>query len=370
MRIAWLVPGFSGDERDWCLPALLDLARALAARHDLHVFALQYPYRRDRYTVFGATVHAIGGRNRGRWHVPAVWRAALSQIAREHRRSRFDALHAFWAWEPGVIAGWLKQSIGVRTVISLAGGELIDLPEIGYGLGGRRGLLRVMRWALRRADVVTAGSAGLLARGRRLGLPAAQFAPLGVDVEMFSPEARQRETPPTIINVGSLEPVKGQADLLSAFRFVVDREPKARLVIAGNGSLKGELESFTRELGLAERVSFVGDVRHEELPALYHAAGVCVQASWHEAQGMAVLEAAACGLAIVGTPVGALADLAPEAAVTSPPGDPLRLAQALLSVLDDPARRKALGQAARRRVEDVYRLALAAERFETLYCET
>lgn len=369
MKIAWIVPGFSSDERDWCIPALLDLARVMAARHDLHIFALRYPYRRDRYRVFGATVHAIGGGHRGWWSLPGVWRAMLGEVAREHRRARFGAMHAFWVWEPGVIAVWLKRSLEARTIVSLGGGELIELPDIGYGLGHRHWVLRSMRWAINQADVVTAGSARLLDRARSMSRADERFvfAPLGVDVHVFTPAGRRQEMPPTIVNVGSLEPVKGQADLIRAFRFVVDREPKTRLVIVGDGSLRSPLESLARELAVADQVSFAGPVRHDQLPDLYRAAAVCVQTSRHEAQGMAVLEAAACGLPLVGTPVGALADLAPDAAVTSPHGDPLRLAQTILSVLSDSAWRRSLGEAARARVEAEYSLAAAADRFEGMY---
>jgi glycosyltransferase involved in cell wall biosynthesis len=370
VRIAWITPGFSSDERDWCIPALLDLARTLAARHDLHVFALRYPYRRDRYTVFGATVHAIGGAHRGRGTLPGVWRALLSEIAREHRRARFDALHAFWLWEPGVIAAWLRERLGVRTIVSLAGGELIHLPAIGYGYGGRRWLLRVMGWAIRRADQAAAGSTGLLGTARDLfGLDSSRlvFAPLGIDVKMFSPEERRVSGPPTIVNVGSLQPVKGQADLIRAFRYVVDRVPEARLIIAGDGPLRADLGTLAAQLRLADRVTLLGDVRHEALPDVYRAAALFVQASLHEAQGMAALEAAACGLPIVGTPTGALADLAPDAAVASPAGDPIRLAQAIVAALGDPARLRAMGQAARACVEQTYSLEAAASRFEPLY---
>ncbi len=370
MRIAWIVPGFSNDERDWCIPALLDLARVMAARHDLHIFALRYPYRRDRYAVFRATVHPIGGAHGGRWTLPGVWRAMSSAVTREHRRTRFDVLHAFWVYEPGVIAAWLKRSLGVRTIVHLAGGELIDLPGIAYGYGGRRVLMRAMRWALRQADVVTAGSMRYLDEARsaaNLDDERLAFAPLGVDLETFSPEGRHLEMTPTVINVGSLQPVKGQADLIRAFRFVADRAPNARLAIVGDGPLRARLERLARELDLTGRLHFAGDLRHERLPDVYRQATVFVQASLHEAQGMAVLEAAACGVPIVGTPVGALADLAPDAAVTSPPGDPLRLAQAILSVLDDPARGRELGQAARARVEQMYGLEVAVERFEKLY---
>ncbi|HLF28106.1 MAG TPA: glycosyltransferase family 4 protein [Anaerolineae bacterium] len=371
MKIAWLVPGFSSDERDWCIPALLDLARVMATRHDLHVFALRYPYRRDRYSVFGATVHAIGGAHRGRWTLPGIWQAMLRAVAREQRRAPFDALHAFWVYEPGLLATWLKRQLGVRTVISFAGGEVIHLPAIAYGYGGRRWLMRVMRWALPQIDVVTAGSRLLLDHARkRFKLPDERwaFAPLGVDLDLFSPgNPVPRTGARTILNVGSLQPVKGQATLIRAFRFVVDREPQARLLILGAGPLRQELEALAHELNLDERVTLAGDVPHEQLPGLHRAAALFVQASLHEAQGMAVLEAAASGLPIVGTAVGALADLAPDAAVVSPPDDPIRLAQAILSVTHDPARCEALRAAARARVEEVYSLSAAADRFERLY---
>ena len=375
MKIAWIVPGFSSDERDGCIPALLDLAHAMSARHDLHIFALHYPYRRDRYSVYHATVHSIGGANRGRRALPGVWRAAMREVAREHRLGRFDALHAFWAYEPGVIAAWLKWRLGVRAVISLAGGELVHLPDIGYGLAGRGWLLRAIGWALRRANAVTAGSHYLLdlARAAVRDVPADRFAfaPLGVDAERFAPAqtpaARKHDGPPTILNVGSLEPVKAQADLIRAFRYVVDRERAARLVIAGAGRLRSTLESLAAELEVAQSVTFAGDVHREHLPVLYSRADVFAQASRHEAQGMAAVEAAACGLPVLGTAVGVVADWAPEAAIAVPPGDPLRLAQAILTVLEDPARRRALGDAARARVESAYRLETAAQRFERLY---
>lgn len=375
MKIAWIVPGFSSDESDWCIPALLDLTRALAARHELHVFALRYPYRRDRYRVYDAVVHAIGGGHRGRWTLPGVWRATLAELSREHRAAPFDVIHAFWVYEPGVIAAWLKRRLGMRTIVSLAGGELIHLPAIQYGLADRRWRLGAMRWALHRADVVAAGSTAMLALARHaanVGADRSVFAPLGVDTKMFSlPEVTPVTDPQhqtmQLLNVGSLQAVKGQADLLRAFRRVVDRMPEARLSIAGSGELEAELKSLAAELRLSDRVAFGGDVRHERLADLFRSATLFVQSSLHEAQGMAMLEAAACGLPIVGTTVGALADLAPDAALASPPGDPARLAEAILALLSDPDRRRVLSQAACARVEAVYALDVVMNRFEALY---
>src|SRR3990172_640723 len=364
-----MVPGLHSDENDWCIPALLHLARALASRHEVHVFALHYPYRRDHYSVFGAHVHAIGGENRRGWRLPAILNAAASEGAREHRQSRFDALHAFWVYEPGIIAAWLKQRLGVRVIVTAAGGELVSLPAIAYGLAGRRWLLRLMRWAMRQADVVTAGSSGPLDVVRSVtGRDASRiaFAPLGVDTAMFHSAGRRLETPAVLVNVGALQAIKGHADLIRAFRFVVDREPNVTLRIAGAGELRAELEALSAELNLYDRVQFVGEVRHDQLPDVYRRATMFVQASYHEAQGMAVLEAAACGLPIVGTRVGALADLAPDAAVATPPGDPILLGQNILTALGDPARQQALGHAAQDRAQKIYSLEASVARFESL----
>jgi len=368
MKIAWIVPGFSSDEDDWCIPALRDLARALAARHELHIFALRYPYRLDRYSIFGARVCSLGGATRRGVHLPGLWIATLRAVEREHRAAPFDVLHAFWAYEPGLIAGWLRRRLGLRTIVSLAGGELIHLPAIGYGLADRRWRLGAMRWALRRADAVTAGSMGLLKIARRFVARADDhftFAPLGVDTELFSPG----KTPSAclLVNVGSLQPVKGQADLICAFRYVADRMPEVRLKIVGGGSMKTELQSLAADLRLSDRIAFLGEVRRERLVDVFRSATAIVQSSLYEAQGMAVLEAAACGLPIVGTQVGALADLAPEAAIASPPNDPLRLAEAILALLSDSSRRRVSGEAGRARVEAVYTLDAAQRRLEALY---
>jgi len=61
MRIALIVPGFSADEQDWCIPALRNLASELARTDEVVVIALRYPHQAARYTAFGARVIAIGG---------------------------------------------------------------------------------------------------------------------------------------------------------------------------------------------------------------------------------------------------------------------------------------------------------------------
>jgi glycosyltransferase involved in cell wall biosynthesis len=131
--------------------------------------------------------------------------------------------------------------------------------------------------------------------------------------------------------------------------------------IVGQGPLLGPLQALAQQLALADRVQFVGAVDHAALPALYTAANVFVQTSRHEAQGMALLEAAACGVPAVGTPVGVLPELGISAT------DEASLASALGALLADKPRRAALAQSAREQVRADYSLDGAVQTFREVY---
>src|SRR5262249_55598045 len=144
----------------------------------------------------------------------------------EHQRGRFDVLHAFWVDEPGWVAAWAGWRLGVPVVLSLAGGELVRLPDIGYGLQLLPGRGMLLRWALHQASAVTAGSDYLCRLAQQGGYaPRVQRAPLGVDTNMFAPSPAARAIEPVLLSVGSLVPVKDHALLLRVFQRVVAAMP-------------------------------------------------------------------------------------------------------------------------------------------------
>jgi glycosyltransferase involved in cell wall biosynthesis len=357
MKIGLVLPGFSAHERDWCIPALLDYVRVLAQRAEVHVFTLRWPERGGSYPVYGAAVHALYEGRRMGTRVLGFWSRATAAIAAEHERGRFDVLHAFWVDEPGWVAAWAGRRLGVPVVLSLAGGELVRLPDIRYGLTllpGRRLLLRL---ALRQAAAVTAGSAYLCELAKAQGAARQiQFAPLGVDICKFQPPV-QPVSAPVVLNVGSLVAVKDQARLLRVFCEVVAEVPDAELIIAGEGPLRAELEA----LADGRRVRFMGAIDHGDLAAIYGRAAVLAQTSRHEAQGLAVLEAGACGVPAVGTAVGVLPEVG-QAAETD-----AALAGGITAMLRDTGRRQALGRHARERILEQFSLDAALERFWQIY---
>jgi glycosyltransferase involved in cell wall biosynthesis len=372
MRLGLIVPGFSADERDWCIPALRHLVRELARGDEVRVLALRYPHRTGSYPLLGAHVTALGGGVRRGAGSLGLWRAALAQLAATHRRAPFEVLHALWATESGMLAAVAGRVLGVPAVVSVAGGELAALPDIGYGGQLARAERIKIRIALRLADTVTAGSAYACRMAgpylRRGAGSRVVRLPLGVDLSLFHPAPATRSGgPPCIVQAASLVPVKGQATLLRALALLQARSVPFVAEIAGEGPLEGELRALADRVGLGEAVRFRGALPHDALPGFFRGATAFALSSHHEAQCMALLEAAACGVPTVGSAVGALPELAPDAALAVPPGDYAALAGALEALLHDDARRRAMGSAAARIVAEQYSAERCAELARAVY---
>jgi glycosyltransferase involved in cell wall biosynthesis len=369
VNIGIVVPGFSASESDWCIPALLSLVRDLGKSHRVRVFALRYPHRRATYPIYASTVEAFGGAGvRGLARLPLLMRA-IAAIRREHGREPFDVLHAFWADEPGYVAVRAARSLGVSSVVTLLGGELVSLPEIGYG--GRRSRLNrfLAASALEGAGRVTAGSTTLASLARPRAEP--ELLPIGVDLDRFCPG----EASPLLLagktrllHVASLVPVKDQRTLLQAFARVSRAVPDAALNVVGSGPLESELRGLSKSLGIEGRVHFHGAVPHHELPSYYRSADLAVMSSLHEGQEWVTQEAAACGRTTVGTRVGVVADLVP-ATIAVPCADPEALASGILEALSDPTRLRARGLLARAEVVARYSLSGTLKALTSLYAQ-
>ena len=124
--------------------------------------------------------------------------------------------------------------------------------------------------------------------------------------------------------MASLNPVKDHDTLLRAFHLLLGRGVDARLEVVGEDTLGGAASQLATQLGISNRVCFPGFQPSDLLIAIYQRSHLFVLSSRHEAAGAVVLEAAACGVPVVGTAVGYIADWAPERAVAVPARDPQR----------------------------------------------
>jgi glycosyltransferase involved in cell wall biosynthesis len=363
MRIGLVVPGFSADTTDWCIPALRHLTEQLAQTDEVHVFAVRYPYRAARYRVGRADVTAIGGARRRGWTTGQVWRRTVAALIAEHRRRPFDVFHAFWATESGLLTALAAKVLRRPGIVSLAGGELVGLRDIGYGDQLSAAQRLKVHASMRLADLVTAGSSNLLALAGR-SVPAARLrrAPLGVDTRLFQ-AASSWPAEPRLVHVGALTPVKDQATLLGAFAALCGRLPSVTLDIVGDGPLRAELGRLAVQLRVDERVRFTGQIAHDALPGVYQAGTVFALSSRHEAQGMVALEAAACGRPVVGTHVGVVPEVGESVAIR----DAEALAGALTRACEEAQHAQRLAVAGRQLVDSTYSLDRAAAGFRALY---
>ncbi|TCZ65508.1 glycosyltransferase family 4 protein [Roseicella aquatilis] len=152
-----------------------------------------------------------------------------------------------------------------------------------------------------------------------------------------------------ILSVGTLVPRKGHDVLMRALAGLPDLD--WTLTIAGdearNTAHAHGLRALAEKLGIAQRVTFAGELEAEALEALYRRADLFALATWWEGYGMAAAEALARGLPLAITAGGAIADLVPvEAGAVSPPGDVVSLTKALRRMIFDAEMRREMAEAA------------------------
>jgi L-malate glycosyltransferase len=192
--------------------------------------------------------------------------------------------------------------------------------------------------------------------------------PFGVDIERFAPGSIAQE--PTIGFVKHLRANYGPDILIQAMRIVVEHIPSARLILAGEGDMKPQLESLVHQLGLEQHISLVGKVDHAAVPALIQSFAVMAMPSrWRESFGVAALEAQACGVPVVASNIGGVPEAVADGVggILVPPCDPDALASALLRLLEDPALREQMGQAGRTYVEEQFDWQKNIEQMEAVY---
>lgn len=299
--------------------------------------------------------------------------AFARRIARDAATRRFDVAHLLFP---------LSTDDGyafVRGAPLVCGPMFVSWPAAVAAR--RRAAARAAAVLFDRAERVLhartfAAAARLLVTGApaRVRIPA-RFAgkvdevPFGIDPARFAAGPLPDE--PMILFYSVLQPRKGIDVLLRAMPFVLERVPRARLVVAGDDpvGMRPRLEALARSEGVSAAVTFEGAVAPADAPGVLARARVVCQPSLGEPFGMTVLEAMATGRPVVATSAGGLTGIVVEGegGRLAPPGDHRLLADALVAVLRDPAAARAMGAFNRDRVERRFSIDGAVERIEQTY---
>jgi glycosyltransferase involved in cell wall biosynthesis len=350
-----------------------------AAMHEqfgeVQVHRFRYAPERWQSLAYGGGILQNLRRNPLAWAlVPAFLLAEMMAMRRIVRRQEIELIHAHWFIPQGLIAA-LGTFIGRRPIVMTAhAGDVFATRD-----RLRRGLLR---HAAARTGAATAVSGPLAREFEGLTGIRPDIIPMGVDVSRFHPAGRRAVTGtatrgggPHILSVGRLAAKKGLHHLLDALALVVQDLPGVRLTVVGDGPIRPDLEAQAARLGISDRVSFLGMLPNEDLPARFAAADLFVVPSIIDETGdreglpVSILEAAASGVPVVASDVGGISDFV-EDGVTGllvRPGDATVLADAIQRLASDGGLVRTMVIAARARVEDGFSWDSVSDRFDTIY---
>jgi glycosyltransferase involved in cell wall biosynthesis len=192
----------------------------------------------------------------------------------------------------------------------------------------------------------------------------------GVDTEVFHPLGLQRRSNGILYNGNSDDRNKGARYLIEAAALLRDRGVDFHITFVDrpNAELAPRM---VRELGLEDHVTFTGRLATEDLVRAHNEAAVMVSPSLYEGFGLPAAEAQACGTPVVATTAGAFPEIIVdwETGLLVRPGDARPLADAIASLLADPARRAAMGAAGAQRIEEHFSWAVCARKTAELYGE-
>jgi 1,2-diacylglycerol 3-alpha-glucosyltransferase len=298
MRILMITPGFPSDENDHnCIPPLQLFVGELCKRGvEIHIIALEYPYKSTPYKWHEAQIYPCNGQNR-KWLKYRTSYRAFSWGFKLDKQYNFDAIHSFWLTRVGAIGASIAEKIKIPHYITSMGQDALN-PNLT--------LLNMLKKNPEAHQVVTLSRFHLDKLYESSGVMTPHCIPWGIDSNKDYKEDKERTI--DVLGVGSLLPVKNWSKWLQIIQKSVEEKPNLRCMLIGDGPLRKKLEAEAKQLGIAKNVVFTGNLPRQEVLKEMRKATVLLHTSDFESFGYVFSEAYSNGCAIVTTPVG----IAPE----------------------------------------------------------
>lgn len=238
---------------------------------------------------------------------------------------------------------------------------------------------RIVGWGFKNAEITQVISESLRPKVQLFGARNIRLIPNGFDDEIFLPLNKDilREkyqisrTARILITVARLHPIKGLGFLIKAVSLIVQEIPDIQLFIIGDGPQRGELENLIHHNNIEKNVKLLGFKSQDQIINYLNISDVFILPSIHEAFGIALVEAMACGLPSVASNVDGIKDIIIDnrEGVLVPPGDEKMLAKSILALINDNPKKERLSRQGRIKVKENYSWRSVLSQMESLYQE-
>ena len=352
-----------------------ELGRHLArAGHEVHFITSSLPVRLRRFER-NIYFHEVRPENYPVFHVPPYELSLAAKMVEVAEAYRLDVIHAHYAMPHAASAYLAKRMLqdrDVKTVTTLHG---TDITLVGQAPS----FYAVTRFSIDESDCVTSVSSWLRDETRRIFRTERPIHVIHnfVDTDAFRPrdvsDRRSQFAAPgekILLHISNFRPVKNIAAVVRVFQGVSERIP-SRLLLVGDGPERVPVERLVHELGIAERVCFLGSQEYVEdiLPL----ADAFLLPSLHESFGLVVLEAMAVGVPVVATQVGGTREVVihGESGLLRDPHDVEGMTEDLVGLFRDEERARAMGEAAVRRAREAFHVDRVLPEYLKVYaaCE-
>ena len=310
MNILILVPGgVDKSEKRRTIPALLALFNQLRLKHRLVIIATSQDREFQEYYLKGCLVLSLPIK---RHHRLFFLKQQVEKRLAAHNFSP-HVVHSFWLGLPALLGGLLSRRYQIPLMASIGGGELVDIPEAGYG-GGRKIKRKIInRIGLKLASHVTIGSHYLkdMVEAEVRRYTPLSVVPLGIDTQFWTlrPPAKPCSGSWNLFYLASINRIKNPDLLLAIVKRLKEKGFNFHLDWVGIDTLIGSVQDRAKALNIDELITFHGHKEQDQVKQMMKAQQFILQTSLYESQGIALAEAASQGLCPVGTKVGWLSDM-------------------------------------------------------------
>jgi len=350
-------------------------AKKYEAIGNVKVYRFSYfmPYKLQKVCYEGGIFANLKRHKIAALELPLFVFFELTSMIRLIKKERIDVVHAHWTIPQGYLAYICKKFLNIPYIVTAHAGDIFPLKSVFFR--------HLSSKAIENSDYCTANSVYTKNELLKIAEKEVKVIPMGVDFSIFSKTKLNRNLRKNIgikkefiLTVGRLVEKKGIKYLIMAMKDVAKKLPDARLVIAGDGPERANLETLAKNLGIENSIIFAGRLENKYLPEYYAAADLFVgpsivtESGDTEGLGIVFLEALASGTCVIGSNVGGIPDIIQNnrTGLLVKEKNPKELSNAIIKLLSNHKLRERLAQNGQKRIKQIYSWKIVAQKFSQL----